>query len=194
MRLNLRSMMLAVAGVFLLGSGPPLASQSLSIATPGKDKMSMLLSERAYTLLLEIQKEAVGLRDHAETLSAIARNYQHSWQSHAHHLDSIKGHINAVGERTAELQRIKPSVLPWQQQAITEVTSHATQVAASTQAAILQLNESRSSVYLPEYRDHLTTIEDRSTNMKQAVDKFLAYQKTHQKMQQLEVELELSGD
>jgi hypothetical protein len=30
--------------------------------------------------------------------------------------------------------------------------------------------------------------------MKQAVDKFLAYQKTHQKMQQLEVELELSGD
>ena len=78
MRLNLKSMMLAVVGVFLLGSGPPLASQSLSIATPGKDKMSMLLSERAYTLLLEIQKEAVGLRDHAETLSAIARNYQHS--------------------------------------------------------------------------------------------------------------------
>jgi hypothetical protein len=194
MRLRLKPMMLALAGVFLLGSGPPLTSQTLSIAPPGKDTLSMLLSERAYTLLLEIQKEAVGLRDHADTLQAIARNEQHSWQSHAHHLDRIKLHINAVGERTAELQRIQPSVLPWQQQAITEVTSHAVQVAASTQAAIVQLNENRNSVYLPEYRDHVTTLADRSAHMKQAVDKFLAYQKTHQRMQQLERELELSGD
>jgi hypothetical protein len=38
------------------------------------------------------------------------------------------------------------------------------------------------------------TIADRSEDMKQAVDKFLDYEKTQQKLQQLQNELELSGD
>jgi len=99
-----------------------------------------------------------------------------------------------VGERTAELQRIRHAVLPWQQQATTEVTSHAAQVAASTQAAILFLNENQRWLFAPEYRDHLTTIEDRSRDMKQTVDKFLDYEKAQQKFQQLQSELELAAD
>jgi len=99
-----------------------------------------------------------------------------------------------VGERTAELQRIRHAILPWQQQAITEVTSHAAQVAASTQAAILYLNENQRWLFASEYRDHLTTIADRSGDMKQTVDKFLDYEKAQQKFQQLQKELELAGD
>jgi len=99
-----------------------------------------------------------------------------------------------VGERTAELQRIRHAVLPWQQLAITEVTSHAAQVAASTEAAILHMKENRLWLFASEYRDHLTTIADRSGDMKQTVDKFLDYEKNQQKFQQLKKELELAGD
>jgi hypothetical protein len=194
MRLNLKPMIVALAGVVVLGSGPPLASQVVMIATPGKERVSMPFSQRVSMLLLEIQKEAAGLHNHADTLQAIARNDQYSWESHAHHLDRIKGHINAVAEHTAELQRIQHGVLPWQQQAIREVASHAAQVAASTQAAILQLNDNRSNVHLTEYRGHVTTIADRSANMKQAVDKFLAYEKTQQRIERMQRELELSGE
>lgn len=98
-----------------------------------------------------------------------------------------------MGERIAELQRIRHAVRPGQQQAITQVTSHAAQVAASTQAAILHLRENQTYLFVPEYTDHLTTIADRSEDMKQTVDKFLDYANTQRKLQRLQAELELAG-
>ena len=107
-------------------------------------------------------------------------------------MNKVKGHINAVGERTAELQQIRHAVLPWQEQAITEVTSHAAQVAASTQAAIVYLNENQGRHFVPEYREHLTAIADSSMDLKDTVGKFLEYEKVQQKVQQLQNELELA--
>jgi hypothetical protein len=189
MRLNLKRMIVTLAVIALLGTGSIFASPP----APSPESPAYL-SGRASTLLAQIKAEGAGLRRNAETLGTFASNPQYSWQSHANYLDRVKGHINAVGERTAELQRIRHAVLPWQQQAITEVTSHAAQVAASTQAAILYLNENRRWLFAPEYRGHLTTIEGRSGEMKQTVDKFLDYEKAQQKFQQLQNELELAGD
>jgi hypothetical protein len=194
MRLNLKRTIAAVAAVALLGTGSVFASP------PAPSPDSAYLSARASTLLSEIQEEAVGLALHAETLGTFAWTPQYSWQSHAFYLDNVKGHINAVGERTAELQQIRYAVLPWQQQAITEVTSHAAQVAASAQAAIVHLRENQNRLFVSEYREHLTSIADRSGDMKQTVDKFLNYEKAQrnyeeaqQKYLQLENELELAG-
>jgi len=153
--------------------------------------VSTYLSGRASTLLAEIRAEGTGLRLNAETLGTFARNFQYSWQSHAFYLERVKEHINAVGERLAELQQILHAVLPWQQQATTEITSHAAQVAASTQAAIVHLRENENRLFVPEYRDCLKTIAIRSEGMKQTVDKYLEYEKAQQKFQQLQDELEL---
>lgn len=176
-------MIMALAAIALLGTGSVFASPP----APSPESPAYL-SGRASTLLAQIQAEGAGLRRNAETLGTFASSPQYSWQSHANYLDRVKGHINAVGERTAELQRIRRAVLPWQQQAITEVTSHAAQAAASTQAAILFLNENQSWLFVSEYRDHLTTIADSSADMKRTVDKFLDYEKTQQKFQQLQKE------
>lgn len=171
-----------------------VASADAPPAAPEKRYVSDYWSERASTLLAEIRAEGTPLRINAETLGTFARNPKLSWQSHAYYLTRVKDHINAVGERIAELQRIRDDVHPWQQQAITEVTSHAAQVAASTQAAIVHLRENQGRLFIPEYRDHLTTIADNSAKMKQTVDKFLDYEKAQQKFQQLQNELELAGD
>jgi len=171
-----------------------VASPSAPTSAAAENRVSTYLSRRASELLSEIQREGAGLMRHAETLGTFSRNPQFTWQSHAHYLDRVKGHINAVGERTAELQRIRYAVLPWQQQAITDVTAHAAQVAASTNAAIIHLRENQNRLFVTEYRDHLSTIEDRSGDMKQTVDKFLDYEKTQQEFQQLQKELELAGD
>lgn len=195
MRINLKRVMAAFAAIAILATGPLFASSPVpSPATPA------YLSERASTLLAEIKEETAQLGSAAETLGTFAWNPHYSWQSHAFYLERVKGHINAVGERTAELQKIKDSVLPWQQKAISEVTSHAAQVAASTQAAITHLRENQNRLFTSEYRGHLTTIADRSADMKQSVDKFLNYEKARQdyedaqqKFLQLEEELELAG-
>jgi hypothetical protein len=189
MRIKLKRMIAVLAAIALLGTGSVFASPP----APSPESPAYL-SGRASTLLAQIQAEAAGLSRNAETLGTLASNPQYSWQSHASYLDRVKSHINAVGERTDELQRIRHAVLPWQQQAITEVTSHAAQVAASTQAAILYLNENQRWLFVSEYRNHLKTITDRSADIKQTVDKFLDYEKAQQKFQQLQNELELSGD
>ena len=189
MRINLTRAMAVLGAVALLATGSLFASPpTLSPATPAYS------SERASTLLAEIQEETAQLGPHAETLGTFAWSPQVSWQSHAFYLERVKGHINAVGERTAELQKISDSVLPWQQKAISEVTSHAAQVAASTQAAIVHLRENQNRLLAPEYRDHLMTIADHSGDMKQTVDKYLDYQKAQERFQQLQNELQLAGD
>ena len=186
MRLNTKRMIVALAAVVFVGSVSVSASPP-----PAAPETSAYLSERASTLLAEVQQEAAGLTRHAETLGTLSGKPLFSWQSHAFYLDKVKGHINEVGERTEDLQRMRSSVLPWQQQAITEVTAHAAQVAASTQAAIAHLRKNQDRLLVSEYRGHLTTITDRSGDMKQTVDKFLDYEKSEQKIQQLRNELEL---
>jgi hypothetical protein len=181
--------MAALVAVAVLATGSVFASPP----TPSRES-SAYLSERASTLLTEIQKEAAQLGPHAETLATFAWNPQYSWQSHAFYLERVKGHINAVGERTAELRQIRDSVLPWQQQAISEVVSHAAQVAASTQAAILHLRENQNRLFVSEYRGHLTTVADSAEDMKQTVDKFLDYEKAKQNYDEAQQELEVTGD
>ena len=189
MRLNLKRKIVALAAVAVLGTGSVFASPP----APSPDS-SAHLSRRASTLLAEIRMETAKLRLDADTLGTFARNPHFSWQTHAFYLDRVKGHINSVGKRIAKLQQIRYAVLPWQQQAITEVTSHAAQVAASTQAAIVYLNENRNRLFVSEYRDHLTTIADRSRDMEQTVGKFHDYEEAQQKVQQLQEELVLASD
>ena len=166
MRTILKRMIVALAAVALLGTGSVFASPPApSPGAPETDDVAYL-SERASVLLAEIKKESAELSRHADTLGSFARSPQYSWQSHAHYLNRVKDHINAVGKRTAELQQIRYAVLPWQQEAITEVTSHAAKVAASTQAAIVYLNDNKGRHFVPEYRDHLTAIADSSEDLK----------------------------
>ena len=193
MRLNLKRMLIFLAAVALVGTGSVFASPPDPSPGALETDNSAYLSERASMLLAEIKTQTAELGPDADTLGTFARNPQLSWQSHAFYLDRVKSHINAIGERTAELQQIRYAVLPWQERAITEVTFHAAQVAASTQAAIVYLNENQDRHFVPEYRDHLTTIADSSEDMKQAVDRFLDYEKTQQKLQDLQNELDLGG-
>jgi hypothetical protein len=193
MRTILKRMIIALAAVALLGTGSVFASPPAPSPVTSETDDLAYLSGRASTLLAEIKKEAAELTRHADTLRTFAGNARYSWQSHTFYLNKVKGHINAVGERTAELQQIRYAVLPWQEQAITEVTSHVAKVAASTQAAIIHLNENQGRHFVPEYRDHLTAIADSSEDMKQTVDKFLDYEKTQEKLQRLQNELELGG-
>jgi hypothetical protein len=191
MSIEIKRTVVAVVAVALLGTGPVLACPpTQSTDAPNQNHLA-ILSERASILLAEIQKETAEilaeiqketaeLRPHPYTLGTFAWNAQYTLQSRVTFLDRAEGHINAVGERIAKLQHIRRFVLCWQQQAITEVTSHAARVEASIQAAIVHLRENQNRLLVAEYRDHLTTIADRSEDMKQTVDEFFDHEKFSQ--------------
>jgi hypothetical protein len=188
MGIELKRTVVAVVAVALLGTGPALASPpAQSPDVPDQDHLAILsgrasillaeIQKETAELLAEIQKETAELRPRPYTEGTFAWNAQYTLLNRVTFLDRAEGHINAVGERVAKLQHIRRLVLRWQQQAITEVTSHATRVKASIQAAIVHLRENQNRLLVAEYRDHLTTIEDRSEDMKQTVDKFLNHEK-----------------
>ena len=188
MGIELKRMVVAVVAVALLGTGPVLASPpAQSPDAPDQDHLAILsrrasillaeIQKETAELLAEIQKETAELKPHLYPPGTFARNAHYNFQSRATFLDRAEGHINAVKERVAKLQHIRRLVLRWQQQAITEVTFHAARVEASVQAAIVHLRENQNRLLVAEYRDHLTTIEDRSEDMKQTVDKLLDHEK-----------------
>lgn len=186
MKAKLKLAVLGFAVLLLIGAGQALAST----AAPS-GSASAYFSERASTLLSEIQSETAAMNIHAETLDTFTRNPQIHWRTHAFHLDRVKGHINNISAQIAELLRISGFVEPWQQKAIDQVTSHAAEVASSTQAAIVHLRWNQNRLFVQEYRDHLTTVADRSNDLKQAVDKYLDYSKAQDAVQRLQNELEL---
>jgi hypothetical protein len=191
MSISRKTRALALAGLFLLGNG---IASVVAPATPASPIESTYYSERASRLLAEIRAESAALQPAADTLQSLARHPGYDWRTHAGYLETIKSHINAIGDRTAELQRIRGGALPWQQQAITEVTSHAAKVAASTQAAILFLNDHQNRLFQPEYKDHVASLAESAGDMHQTVGKFLEYERTQQKFHQLSNELELPRD
>ena len=173
MGIELKRTVVAVVAIAVLGTGPARASPPAQWPdAPDQDHMA-ILSGRASILFAEIQKETAELRPHPYPPGTFAWNAPYTLQSRVTFLDRADSHMNAVGERVAKLQHIRRLLLPWQQEAITEVTSHATRVKADIQAAIVHLRENQNRLLVAEYRDHLTTIEDRSEDMKQTVDKFL---------------------
>jgi hypothetical protein len=189
MKAVLKKMILGSAALVLIGAGQAFGSPT---PTATSTNPSPYFSERASTLLNEIQTETAEMRLHAETLGTFARRPQMHWQSHAFHLNRVKGHMNKVGERLAELQQISDFVQPWQRKAIDQVTSHAAEIASSTQAAIVHLRVNQSRFFVPEYRNHLINVADRSDDMKETVDKYLDYEKTQNAFQRLQNELELA--
>ena len=187
MQLNWKRTTASIAALVLFWTGLVFASPRMTAS-----EKSAYASERASRLLAEIQGQSVDLTKHAGTLESLARQPQYSWQSHAFYLERVKDHINAVGVNTAELQRISADAQPWQQRAISQVTSHAAQVAASTQAAIVYLNDNQGRLFVPEYRGHVATIADSAQNMKQTVDQFLDYERAQTRFQHLQNTLELA--
>jgi len=194
MHISLKRGLVAVAGFALLATSSIFASSTWAApGATGEDQFSAYLSGQASTLLSKIQDEAADLSPHADTLDVLARSPRLSWETHAHYLNRVKGHINSVGKHLAELQQVQTHVAPWQKQAIAELTNHVTQMANRTEAAIVHLRENQNRLFVQEYRDHLSTIADRSEMMKETVDKFLDFERTQQKLQVLRNELEIAG-
>ncbi len=179
-----------------LGYLPLLAVtlSSVAFASPAVSAKNSTVTEcqawnfesEAKDLLKEIKSLSAKLKSDATTLESYKWQTQLSWRTHADQLTKAREHINAIGERLDRLQAIKSVTAPWQQRAIDEIVPVAANVAAHTEAAIQHLNENRSYLYAPVYADHLTSISDRSAELKDSVDAFLEYGDTSDKLDRMQ--------
>jgi hypothetical protein len=151
------------------------------IGAPVIQSQTATSSAQASQLLEEIQSIAYELSSDAATLESYKLG-QLNWESHAYQLTLAKQHINAIGGRLQELEAIRNTAEPWQQQAIGRIVPLAVQLAARTENAIKHLNENRRYLFAPVYTEHLTAIADHADQMKQSVDVALELANTQDKL------------
>jgi uncharacterized coiled-coil DUF342 family protein len=175
---------LPIAALILSGSslladsrpavGPPVVQSE--IWSPSSAEASQLLRE-VRTIAYNLERDAATLESY--TFGRL------DWRTHADQLSLAREHINAIGNRLKNLQAIRSTAAPWQQQAIESIVPVATQLAARTEAAINHLNENRGYLFAPEYTDHLRTIADHSDQLKESVNVFLEMASTQEKLDRL---------
>ncbi|MDQ2776630.1 MAG: hypothetical protein M3Y57_17185 [Acidobacteriota bacterium] len=140
----------------------------------------------ASDLFKQIKSLSGNLRTDASTLESYKLQNRMSWRSHADQLSKAREHINGIGERLDRLQAIKSVTAPWQQRAIEDIVPVAFNLAAHTESAIQHLNENRGYLYAPVYADHLTSISERSAELKTSVDAFLEFGDTSDKLDRMQ--------
>jgi uncharacterized protein YaaR (DUF327 family) len=163
----------------------PFLSASAAISgnsSPGMEcQVAQNASEEAKNLLEQVQHLSGKLKKDAATLESYKRQTQFTWQTHANQLNLAREHINQIGDRLDRLQKLQPEVAPWQQ-AIEQIVPVAAQVAAHTEAAINHLSDNRTYLFAPVYREHLTSIANRSAELKNSVDLFVEFSHTSDKL------------
>jgi DNA repair exonuclease SbcCD ATPase subunit len=144
------------------------------------------LTTEASDLLKQIKTLSANLSTDANTLESYKLQPRLSWRSHANELSKAREHINGIGERLDRLQAIKSVAAPWQQRAIDDIVPVAANLAAHTQSAIQHLKENRTHLYAPVYADHLTSISERSAELKASVAAFLEFGDTSNKLDRMQ--------
>jgi len=182
--LNTKMAYLPVAALIVSGSSL-FAAPSVSAVGPPVAKSEITQdSAQASQLLEEVRSIAYNLSRDAATLESF-RLGRLTWQSHADQLTLAKQHINAIGTRLENLQAIRDTAAPWQQQAIDAIVPAAVQLASRTEDAINHLNDNPRHLFAPEYTSHLSAIASNADQMKQSVDVFLELAGTEKKLDNL---------
>jgi hypothetical protein len=171
----------ATTTLFMAGA---LLTSSLFAAGQPNYQTELNLQAEASKLLKEVQSRAAELTKEADRLDTYARASL-SRESHGAQLTLVKDHINAIGVRLQRLQEIRSQAASWQQQAIDSVVPVAVNLAAHTEAAILEVNGPGTVLWLPDYTDHLRAIADRSGRVKDTINLHLEMASTSDKLERL---------
>ena len=180
-------------GLFWASSIPLLASSSSTVSpkTSGTAAYQAWDSEAdASALLKEIKSISATLKTATGTLESFSRQPQLSWQTHAYQLNQVREQINTFGEHLDGLQAMQSGMAPWQQSALDQMMPLAAIIAAHAESAIQHVNEHRPYLFAPVYADHLTSLSNRSGDLKQTLDTFLEWGDTLDQLDRLEQKLD----
>jgi hypothetical protein len=151
----------------------------LALLTPGA-LMANELADQAKTrqeavhLIKHIERTSLAIQKQADELNAMARTSQISNTTHKSGLRQIANRVNEdLQPAFSRLDELQPQLPDWKKSAIQEMRTSAADLAASTNAAILNRNPDGSRM-LPvvdsDYRKLLSNIHERATALVEVAD------------------------
>jgi hypothetical protein len=138
--------------------------------------------------LADFKRTAAEMRREADTLNSYTPGKQLSWQSHMYRLNTLKDHVNAMGQSLAQLEALKPMANETEALAIEHARPHVVSVAKNLTQAIELLNENRGNVYWGEYGEAVSDVYDHADALHTKLDAILDYEKAKDRLDSLELQ------
>ena len=168
----------------VLGAGYFLVPLRSAAASPDSEQITKLLADA--------KAEAVELKADSADLESLTRSTR-SWESHAGKIEMIKEHVNNSGKLLTKLQEVEAEGAPWQQTVIQRIEPLLKELAANTEATINYLDDNRSKIHFPEYRDYVKANYDLATDLEALIRDFVNYGEARDKMERLGAKHEITS-
>jgi hypothetical protein len=122
----------------------------------------------------------------AAEMQSYSTNSGPSWETHSAALTRIKEDVNKLQENMRGLQSHRTVASAWQQDAIDRVTALANDLATNMNAAIAQLNKSKTRPTAPPYPEYLKANTQIANDLAEEIDGTIDYGQTKAKRDALE--------
>ena len=143
-------------------------------------------------LLTQARNQSTQLATEATTMESYTRTAS-SWESHSAQLDRIKTHVNDLGKTLQQMSDIRSQASPWQQQAVDEIEPLAKELASSLTTTIEHLNQNKTHLDSPPYRDYLQANAEMATYISDLIRDYVSYGRSKAKYERLGQKLEAPG-
>jgi lambda repressor-like predicted transcriptional regulator len=138
--------------------------------------------DAAKPILARIKKDAANMASYSQTGGL-------SWQTHSTALEKIKSDVNELQQNMRGLQSHRTVPSPWQQDAIDRITTLANDLATNMNAAIAQLNKSKSRPTAPPYPEYLKADARIANDLSDEIADVIDYGESKAKMDSLEKQI-----
>ena len=138
-------------------------------------------------LLQQASAQASQLRRDSATLESFSRTGDRSgvgWQTHASQINTIKTHINQLGQTLSQLEAASDSAGKPQQVAIDRIRPVLEELASNTTAIIDHLNQNPRLLTDPTYRQYLRANEELAANLNQQTSDIVAFSRAERRFQE----------
>ena len=142
-------------------------------------------------LLYQSREEAVGLDRDADQMEILVRS-DLDWTTHAAYLESVKTHVNRLGQIISKLESERDQASPWQQQTIDRVLPMLREIAANTTNAIEHLNQNQIRPVSGDYPTWLRANAETAHEMAQLISDTIQYGQIRSKLEKLAAALQIN--
>lgn len=178
MRFHRSLLTLALTVLFALVAGPSYAN--------AQNKDSAEISH----LLSQADFHAAQLDNDAEQLASYS-NSNMDWQSHAHQLEIMRGHVNNLGKLLAEMHSMRTEGSPWQQDAINRIDPLLRQMAHQLTVTIDHGSRYPNRIHMIKYKNYTHACADYAARTSRLISDLVAYDLAQSRARMLEQDLEL---
>ena len=142
--------------------------------------------------LASFRQTAFEMRRHADRLDSMTSARQMNWMSHAQSLETLKTHINRLGQTLTSLEELKPQANEGQRMAIENARPHLVGAAQELSRAIDLLSDDRRIVIWSPYTNTVSSLYNHADSLYETVDTIMDYEKS--KIRLLNLDLPTSAE